>query len=102
MSIIESLRVSQVRNIAQLELTCDSRFNLIHGENGSGKTSILEAIHLLANGRSFRTAATESLINNDSGEAVVFAKLSDGHRVGISRSRNDKKQLRLDDSVQSN
>lgn len=102
MSIIESLRINQVRNIAQLELDCHPQFTLIHGENGSGKTSILEAIHLLANGRSFRTSATESLINNDANEAVVFAQLAGGHRVGISRSRNDKKQLRLDESVQSN
>ncbi|WP_206616105.1 AAA family ATPase, partial [Escherichia coli] len=32
-----------------------NRFNVFYGANGSGKTSILEAIHLLATGRSFRT-----------------------------------------------
>ncbi len=102
MSTIEELRINQVRNLAQLELSCHPRFNLIHGENGSGKTSILEAIHLLALGRSFRTATTESLINNEATEAVVFAAVSGEHRVGVSRARNDKKQLRLDEKSQTN
>ncbi len=37
-------------------------FNVFYGQNGSGKTSILEAIHLLATGRSFRTHIPKTLI----------------------------------------
>ena len=44
--------------------------NLITGANGSGKTSLLEAIYLLGRGRSFRTRHTEQLIAHDTRSAV--------------------------------
>ena len=37
---------------------------MIWGENGSGKTSVLEAIHTLSLGKSFRTHMQKSLIKN--------------------------------------
>jgi DNA replication and repair protein RecF len=53
MSIIEKLCVFGVRNIVGLDIEPISTINILHGENGSGKTSILESIQLLASGRSF-------------------------------------------------
>ena len=40
--------------------------NLISGENGSGKTSIIEAIHILTVGKSFRTEQDKELIRTES------------------------------------
>jgi len=54
MSLIE-LTVEDVRCLQRAELSLDPRRNLIWGSNGSGKTSLLEAIFLLGRGRSFRT-----------------------------------------------
>ena len=54
MRLVE-LRVQDLRCLAQVQLTLHPRLNLLAGENGSGKTSILEAIYLLGRGRSFRT-----------------------------------------------
>ncbi len=49
--------------------------NFIFGENGSGKTSVLEAISVLALGRSFRTHKHKPLIKNDESSFTVFGKV---------------------------
>lgn len=50
---------------------------LIHGDNGSGKTSILEAIFLLGRGRSFRTRNTERLVRRGSDTLRVVGSVGD-------------------------
>ena len=51
---LRSLRIESLRNIRRLDLAPDTRTLLLTGGNGAGKTSILEAIYLLARGRTFR------------------------------------------------
>ncbi|MEX0965102.1 MAG: DNA replication/repair protein RecF [Pseudohongiellaceae bacterium] len=89
------LSVSAVRNIQGLDFEPVSTINILYGENGSGKTSILESIHLLASGRSFRTSKLDPLINNCQEESVVFARLADGKEIGLSKSRRQNHQLRF-------
>ena len=76
MSRLEELHVQGVRNLAPVQLARFSRVNLVYGTNGSGKTSFLEAIHLLGLGKSFRTAQTDTLIANDKDQATVFAAVT--------------------------
>ena len=102
MSIIEKLSVAAVRNINSLDIEPIATVNILHGENGSGKTSILESIHLLASGRSFRTSKLDPLINIEKGEAVVFARLVDGKEIGLSKSRRQKHHLKFRSEKQSN
>ncbi len=59
---LNSLSITNLRNIAQAELALAPGFNLFFGQNGSGKTSILEAVHLLASGRSFRSMHAKNII----------------------------------------
>lgn len=101
MSIIQELQVTAVRNIAHATLPCHPHLNIIYGANGSGKTSLLEAIYLLARGKSFRTSSTDTVIDRNQAEAIVFARLPD-HHLGVSRGRGDKRKLQLDDQSQSN
>jgi DNA replication and repair protein RecF len=54
----------------------DSKFNLIFGPNGSGKTNILESIFFLSSGKSFRSSSQSKLINWDSNFASVRAKVT--------------------------
>ncbi len=75
---------------------------MLYGENGSGKTSVLESIHLLASGRSFRTSKADTLINDQGTTSVVFAELTNGHQIGLSRTRRQGHQLNMDSEKQRN
>lgn len=102
MSTISKLQISSVRNIESIEISPSSQLNLVWGENGSGKTSVLEAIHLLATGRSFRSSKTDPLIRHCDTEAVIFAELAGDQQVGLSKSRRQKNKLRLQNENQRN
>ncbi len=102
MALFKSLSVSRFRNIEQISLDPGARVNLIYGANGSGKTSLLEAVHVLATGKSFRSVRTTPLINNDSNELTVFTQLGDGTTIGLQKFRNRKPLLKLRGEKQSN
>jgi len=76
MSLAE-LRVENLRCIESATLEFSPELNLIAGENGAGKTSILEAIFLLGRGRSFRTRSSERLIRHGQSNLVVFGRTDD-------------------------
>ncbi len=52
--IIKSIKLVNFRNHSTYQLDCTDKTSLILGENGSGKTSVLEAIYILTRGKSFR------------------------------------------------
>src|SRR5579863_3840992 len=68
------LQVENLRCLRQLELELDPAVNLLVGPNGSGKTSILEAIYLLGRGRSFRTRHADTLIRHGSDALTVAGR----------------------------
>ncbi|MDF1765539.1 MAG: DNA replication/repair protein RecF [Gammaproteobacteria bacterium] len=102
MNRIQSLSVTGLRNLSEVVFSPASRLNILYGENGSGKTSLLEAIHLLATGRSFRSTKLDPLITENLDDSLVFAKLEDGLRIGLNKSRRRRHQLRLQEETQRN
>ena len=67
-------------HLVNFRLFSDSLFNLqettlITGKNGAGKTSVLEAIHVILKSRSFRTSSMNSLINLNEDSFLINAKL---------------------------
>ena len=67
-------------HLVNFRLFSDSLFNLqettlITGKNGAGKTSVLEAIHVILKSRSFRTSSMNSLINRNEDNFLINAKL---------------------------
>lgn len=96
---IEQLRVKGLRNLLELELRPGPRFNVLTGDNGSGKTSILEAIAILATARSFRAATLDAVVNYRVAEMSVYAEAvapnGDRHRLGIMRPRRGRLQARV-------
>jgi DNA replication and repair protein RecF len=87
---LKRLLIQNLRNLEGVDIAPSLQVNLIYGENGSGKTSILEAINLLALGRSFRSHKHKPLINHQQQSFTVFGRVhaGDGSEVpiGISRS----------------
>jgi DNA replication and repair protein RecF len=70
-----SLELHNVRAYEHVQLVPDPHLNLISGANASGKTTLLEAIHLLATGRSFRTTQTEQLQRHATASMSVMGQL---------------------------
>lgn len=71
---------------------------VVRGENGAGKTSLLEAIGYLSTGRSFRAPAREVLVRSGSARAVVRGEIDAGGRrvlteIEIAPPRRDRVQL---------
>lgn len=95
---IRSLTISNLRNLTNVEIESAGRVNIIYGQNGSGKTSVLEAIYCLGFGRSFRTHQARQIIQAETEAFTVFAKL-DGHdnetRVGFQRNRQGISDTRI-------
>lgn len=101
MSIITRLKVDNFRNLKGVDLELNPRFNLFSGENGSGKTSLLEAIHVLSVGKSFRTAKVEPLLAQDAAEFLIYSELDTGSRIGLLRAGSGHPTLRLNTNPQS-
>jgi len=93
--VLTQLTVSNLRNITELTLEPISGINLILGDNGSGKTSLLEAIHLLAMGRSFRTRSLKNAIQFDQPQFQVIARTSADIPVGLQYNKNSGLKIRL-------
>lgn len=74
-----------------------ARTNAVVGANGSGKTSLLEAIYYLGHAKSFRTLNSKILINNSTSEFLLFARLENSKTIGIQKSKNSE-QLKLSKS----
>lgn len=87
--IITELRITNLRNLAQVTLCPHARLNFVTGDNGAGKTSILESMVVLSRGRSFRTSqATELSGPEDQGFRVFASLLLDDEstcKLGLER-----------------
>ena len=91
---IKRLNIERIRNLKTVALYELQPFNLFYGENGSGKTSILEAIHLLATGRSFRTHMPKHYIQHEANDAVVFAQ-SLSERIGMQKFSSGEQLIKV-------
>lgn len=93
---IRRLQVTNVRNLSRVSLPLQT-INVFYGVNGSGKTSLLEAVHLLLMGRSFRQTQLRPLLSEGQDQSVVFAELvslNDARlTLGLSRQRDGSKPV---------
>jgi DNA replication and repair protein RecF len=95
MPALARLEISQLRNIQSAALELGSGFNLVFGNNGSGKTTVLEAVHLLAVGRSFRSHLQKSLVSEGHQESTVYGQTSEGLSLGIVRPLRGPQTLKI-------
>ena len=97
LSGLVELRVEDLRCLQKAELSLDRYRNLIWGSNGSGKTSLLEAIFLLGRGRSFRTRNSERLIRHGQPRLTVFGRTAGEvpQAIGVQVARSGGTTARL-------
>ncbi len=82
---IGQLSLTDFRNLRSTTLDFDSNINLITGDNGSGKTSLLEAIYVLCQADSFRTHQLKQCVNHARSNFLLFGRFSD-FKAGLSKS----------------
>ncbi len=99
--ILNNLKIINFRNYTNLEINFSPEINFITGDNGSGKTNILEAISIISNLKSFRNINDNNIIkwNNDS--YYCSGEISNSEHtkfeVGYSFHNNKpKKKIKID------
>ena len=94
--IVDKLYLYQFRNLKNQDINFSNRLNLIYGNNGEGKTNLLEALYLLSITKSFRQAKSEDYISFQEREASVFADIQDlngSKNIGLSFYKNQNKKI---------
>jgi len=94
---ISQLSLTDFRNLRSTTLDFDRRFNLISGDNGSGKTSLLEAVYVLCQAQSFRTHQLKQCITHDKSGFLLFGRFN-GFKAGLARHQ-DKLEIKIDGEV---
>lgn len=80
---LEQLVISNLRNLVATTLSLNSKFNMFVGPNGSGKTSLLEAVYLLGMGRSFRARSIQQIISFGAQNCFIRAKVGFDADLGV-------------------
>ncbi|MES1965960.1 DNA replication and repair protein RecF [Psychrobacter sp. AH5] len=96
--MIERLQATDLRNLSKVRLQA-AACNVIIGQNGSGKTSLLEAIFLLSRGKSFRHSQPKRYIQHHQPSTTVHALLSDGRTLAIQKQIDATTILRLNQTT---
>lgn len=96
---IESIEVRSFRNIASADLALGRRFNVVAGDNGQGKTSLLEAMYVLATSKSFRTSKLVEVVRFGDELSSVRAKVREGTegRVQSVGAKRGQRLVRIDE-----
>lgn len=96
-----ALEAQQVRNLQPLQLEPSPRFNVFHGDNGQGKTNLLEAIYVVAALRSFRTSRLADLLQFGAPMARLAARVAHAglERVHELRIEPRSRKVTLDGKV---
>lgn len=99
--ILTHIDIHRLRNLVDVALDPSPGFNWITGSNGSGKTSLLEAVQCLSVGHSFRTRKVKELIHVKHDNFMLTCELQDpnterSHRSGLQRFRDGSTELRFD------
>ena len=96
---LSRLELFDVRNLESTRLELPGGMLLITGDNGSGKTSLLEAVWLLGTGRSFRSNRMTPVIRYGAASLTVYGEVvrEDGRRIslGIQRERSGGSRIKV-------
>lgn len=96
---LQNLKIANFRNISTYNGEFSPYFNVISGENGSGKTSLLEAIYFIGHAKSFRTHMASQLIQHQVDNFTLFAKIINDNElisIGIERQSKQATRIKLD------
>ena len=86
---VSKITLNNFRCFNRLELSLSPRINFFFGKNGSGKTSILEALYMCSSGKSFKSSNIAALVKqNSSGFKINSYDNLTGHVLDIKKEIN--------------
>ena len=83
---VAKLTTYNFRNLSSVAIDLHPKLNFFVGDNGSGKSSLLEAIFFIGHGKSFRTTKLEHLASYESDNFVVSIKDDNDLQLGLSKN----------------
>jgi DNA replication and repair protein RecF len=95
---LAKITIRNFRNIAEINLILSQKYNVFFGGNGSGKTSILEAVYYLGVGRSFRSHVLQRIVKQGTDFFTLFGEIQREDEViplGIERFNDGDCKIRV-------
>lgn len=71
------MQAQGLRSFTECQLSFSPGINVLYGDNGVGKTSILEGINVLSCGKSFRTSKVSNIVSSGNSELILFGEVVD-------------------------
>ena len=96
---LSRLEVAQFRNLEPAAIDLSEQVTGLFGDNGSGKTSLLEAVYCLGTGRSFRVGQPNSMIQHGMESLLVRGRLSSGEWLVVERGRAQAIRAKINHDV---
>lgn len=94
--IVKSLKINNYRNFKEAEIELNNLLNIFIGDNGQGKTNLMESIYMTSIGRTFRLNSENELINFNENKSIIEVNLFKNNRnikIEIKLEKNKKKQV---------
>ena len=96
------LEAGHFRNLSHISVDLEPGLNFFFGENGSGKTSVLESSYFLSTARSFRDTGLDTVIQRGANSCVLRGKAEVGimeHSIGITRALGGNREIKIDSEI---
>ena len=96
------LEAMRFRNLSHIAIDLDPGLNMFFGDNGSGKTSVLEACYFLSSGRSFRDTGVDTVIQRGAKGCLLRGKADVGiseHYIGIVRDLGGSREIKINSEL---
>ena len=74
---LQQLQAQGLRSFIECQLSFSPGINVLYGDNGVGKTSILEGINVLSCGKSFRTSKISNIVSTGKSDLTLFGQVED-------------------------
>ena len=95
---IKQISISNFRCFNNIDLEFSELNNFIYGANGSGKTSVLEALYFCSTGRSFKSSNKNLCIQNNKGAFKIQVDTFENNKICISKQTKKSMTLEIDET----
>ena len=97
---LKNLQIKNFRNYDNLEISLSPNTTIIYGDNGGGKTNLLESIYVLAFTKSHRSFIDKTLIKNNKESAIIKGTLQNDMIYYLEIIINKaQKKLKIDNNI---